>query len=54
VVDIIIEAIHNLPDRSLSATPKNLSLFFLILDMNYPSAETELSFMNIEVLGALT
>jgi len=45
---------HNLPDKSLSATLKNLALFDLIFETNSPLLVTSLSLFNIYSLLILT
>jgi len=45
---------HNLPDRSLSVTKKNLSLFFLIYELKFPFSSTSVYLFIIFSLGILT
>ena len=49
-----IDAMHNLPLRSLSATLKNLALGFFSSDSNFPSSVTSQILLSIASLGTLT
>lgn len=51
--DIVILAIQSLPDKSLSATFKNLSLFFLIYDVKFPCSSTSEYLFNNASRGTL-
>lgn len=54
VPDNIIEAIQSLPDRSLSATFRNLYLLSLIVDVNTPSGDISENLFSKASLGILT
>jgi hypothetical protein len=49
-----MEAMHNLPDNSLSATLKNLALLDFICETNSPFLVTSLSLLSIYSLLILT
>ena len=51
---IFIDAMHNLPDNSLSATLKNLALFDFIFEINSPLLVTSFNLFSIYSLLILT
>lgn len=54
VPEIIIEAMQILPERSLSATFKNLYLLSVMVDVNYPSEDISEYLFKIASLGIRT
>jgi len=54
VAEIIMEAIQILPESKRSATFKNRSLFFLILEAKFPWASTSEFLFKIDSLGIRT